>query len=71
MAADVSLDRLWYAINDPRRRPTPQVTIEAIWYCVRQRGVAALKEPKNVERLARCDKEARAEIERRIKKTSK
>jgi hypothetical protein len=47
---------------------TPQVTIEAIMICVRERGLAALQEPANRERLSRCDEAARAEIERRIKK---
>jgi hypothetical protein len=49
-------------------RPTPQATIEAILHCVRERGVAALKEPANIERLTRCDAEAKAQIDRRIKK---
>jgi hypothetical protein len=50
----------------PVRRPTPQTTIEAILYCIRERGLAALKEPANVERLSRCDRVAKAEIDRRI-----
>jgi hypothetical protein len=60
----MSLDALWQRFNE--RRPTPQSTIEAIMYCVRERGVAALKEATNIERLARCDAAARAEINRRI-----
>jgi hypothetical protein len=48
------------------RLPTPQVTIEAVMYAVRSRGLAALKEPATVERLSRCDVAAMAEIERRI-----
>ena len=47
-------------------RPTPQTTIEAILYCVRERGPKALHEPDNVERLARCDKAALAQIDTRI-----
>jgi hypothetical protein len=47
-------------------RPTPQATIEAILYCVRQRGPQALSEPANVERLRRCDASALAEIDSRI-----
>jgi hypothetical protein len=35
-------------------------------FCVRERGLAALEEPKNIERLSRCDVSARAEINRRI-----
>jgi hypothetical protein len=47
-------------------RPTPQTTIEAILYCVRERGPTALREPANIERLRRCDRAARAEIDRRM-----
>jgi hypothetical protein len=50
------------------RRPTPQSTIEAILYCVRTRGLAALKELANLERLHRCDAMAQAEIDQRIGK---
>jgi hypothetical protein len=52
--------------SDPRPRPTPETTIDAILYCVRQRGVAALKESANVERLSRCDDAAHAQIKKRI-----
>jgi hypothetical protein len=48
--------------------PTPQVTIEALIYSVRVRGLAALEEPANVERLARCDEAAKAQINKRISK---
>jgi hypothetical protein len=68
MDAKVSLEQAWAEINDPRARPTPQVTIEAILHCVRERGLAALKEPANLERLARCDAAAKSEIDRRIGK---
>jgi len=54
-----------------RSRPTPQSTIEAILYCVRERGLAALKEPANLERLARCDDAARAQINDRIARSQK
>jgi hypothetical protein len=59
-----SLDALWALLNRPRR--TPQTTIEAVTVAVRERGLAALKEPVNVERLSRCDAVAKAEINRRI-----
>ena len=39
MADNPTLDRLWDELNDPRNRPTPQVTIEAILHCVRERGL--------------------------------
>jgi hypothetical protein len=51
-----------------RSRSTPQSTIEAVLYCVRERGLAALREPTNLERLSQCDEEARAQINERIAK---
>lgn len=60
----MSIDVLWRLFNESR--PTPQATIEAIMCAVRERGVAALKEPVNLGRLSRCDAAARAEINRRI-----
>jgi hypothetical protein len=48
------------------RQPTPQVTVEAIMHCVRERGLAALEEPENIERLLRCDPAALAEINKRV-----
>jgi hypothetical protein len=68
MADNVSLDRAWHELNSPHGRPTPEVTIEAIVYAVRERGVSALKEPENLERLSRCDEAARAQINQRIAK---
>ena len=63
---NVSLDQLWYELNDARSRPTPQVTIEAILSCVRERGIAALNEPVNIERLSRCHAGALAQIDARL-----
>jgi hypothetical protein len=51
-----------------KQRPTPQTTVEAIMYCVRERGPAALKEPNNQERLSRCDAAARQQINERIER---
>jgi hypothetical protein len=54
-----------------RRRPdwsTPQTTIEAVVYSVRERGLAALREPSNQQRLMTFDDAARAEVNRRIAK---
>jgi hypothetical protein len=45
---------------------TPRTTIEAIMWTVRVRGVAALREAANIERLSRCDSTARTEINERI-----
>jgi hypothetical protein len=58
--------RLWDQLNSPSRFGTPQSTIDAIMYCVRERGLAALNEPTNAERLSRCDQAARAQINKRI-----
>jgi hypothetical protein len=66
MRDDVSLERMWAELNDPRNRPTPKATIEALMQAVRERGVAALKEPVTAERLKYCDAAAQAEIEQRI-----
>jgi hypothetical protein len=65
---DVSLDRALSEINRQGNRPTPQVIIEAIWICIRERGLAALNEPDTKQRLAYCDAAARAELTRRIKR---
>jgi len=54
--------------NENRSRPTPRTTIEAIVWCVRERGPQALHEPENIERLARCDDATIAEIDARITK---
>jgi hypothetical protein len=62
----VSLERAWSEINDPRNRPTPKVIIEAIMSCVRERGLVALKEPANIERLTRCNSAAKAQLNERI-----
>ena len=64
----ISLDRAHAEINDRRGDPTPQVTIEAVLHCVRERGLVALKEPANIERLTRCDAAARAQINKRIER---
>ena len=45
---------------------TPQTTVEAIIWAVRERGLATLKEASNVERLLRCDPAARRQINERI-----
>jgi hypothetical protein len=50
------------------RSPTPQTVIEAVMYCVRARGLGALKEQPNLDRLRQCDATAQTEIDRRIDK---
>jgi len=68
MGDEVSLDRAWHELNNPQIHPTPNSVVEAIWWCVRERGTSALEEPVNKKRYQRCDKAARAEIARRIAK---
>src|SRR5262245_55175912 len=63
MDDDVSLNAAWYKLNDPRSRPTPEATINAVMRAVRERGLEALKEPATAEGLERCDATAKAEIE--------
>jgi len=64
--SEMSLNALWQHLNS--HRPTPRTTVEAILHCVHGRGVAALKEPVNIARLARCDAHAIAEIDARVAK---
>ena len=64
LAGDVSLDRAWQEMKE--HRPTPHTVVEAVLHCVRERGVKALKEPKNIERLTRCDAATRKQIDTRI-----
>ena len=61
---EMSLGALWAHFNRPPK--TPQTTIEAVIHSVRARGVAALKEPANIERLLECDDDSRIEINERI-----
>jgi hypothetical protein len=65
---DVSFDRAWNELNAPSNRSTPQVVVEAIWQCVRERGLDAVNEPKNKQRLESCDARARAQLTRRIER---
>src|SRR5262249_153336 len=60
----MSIDALYRALNT--RGSTPQATVEAIMVAVRKRGLAGLKDPPNVGRLARGDQATRAQINRSI-----
>jgi hypothetical protein len=64
----LSLGALWDVLNHPSRFATPQSTIDAICYCVRARGIAALEEPNIKERLASCDAAAMKQIHERIER---
>jgi hypothetical protein len=61
---NMSIDALCGALNT--RSSTPQATVEAIMVAVRERSLAALEEAANVERIARCDRYARAHLNPRI-----
>jgi hypothetical protein len=64
----VSLDSAYREMNAPERHPTPQSTIESVLICVRERGLAALDEPANVQRLMTFDADADAQLNIRIAK---
>jgi hypothetical protein len=68
--AATPMGRFSWQPNEPDSGPraTPQSVIEAIVYCVRERGLGALDEPKNIERLATCDPAAMAEFNKCIAK---
>jgi hypothetical protein len=66
---DGLIDRIGQdAFQRPKQpeQQTPQTTVEAIMYCVGERGLGALNEATNVERLSRCDPAARTQINKRI-----
>jgi hypothetical protein len=63
-----SLYALYLAVNDPKERATPQSTIDAVVYALRERGIAALSESAIVKRLSLCDDQARAQIKQRAMK---
>jgi hypothetical protein len=48
------------------RTGTPQSTVEALLWCLREQGLACLAESKNRDRLARCDAAAMTEIAQRL-----
>jgi hypothetical protein len=52
----------------PKPRPTPQATIDAVKYCVRTRGSAALDEPANLARLRSFDRRALADLDAWLQK---
>jgi hypothetical protein len=64
----MSLGALWDHFNRPRK--TPQTTIEAVIHSVRERGVAALIEPANIERLLACDDRVLRDIAARLRRAA-
>ena len=64
----VGLSVAWEWLNDERQHSTPKTTIDAVMLTVCKRGIDALDEPANIERLERCDAGALEEIKNRIVK---
>src|SRR5262249_33731006 len=64
----LSLDQLYWTLNDPRRHPTPQSTVEALMYSLRERGVAALSEPDCRRRLSELSDDQMREVATRLQK---
>jgi hypothetical protein len=63
------MDKRAAAAREPKKPPrTPQTTIEALVWAVREGGIKALRDPDNQERLSRCDAAAKQQIRERIKK---
>jgi hypothetical protein len=54
----------------PETRPTPVSIVDALIYCIKSRGVDALKEPANVGWLAQCDEQARERINKFVARVS-
>jgi transposase len=66
---DVSLERAWDEINrDARKRynAAPQATVAALMYSLRERGVAALKEPATQRRLSELSEQQVDEVGSRL-----
>jgi hypothetical protein len=53
-------------VKQPNNCGATESTVEAIVYPVRERGLAAVKEPSTAERLSRCSTAQRKQIEKRI-----
>jgi len=66
VVANFATDVISLEPKQTKRRRTPRTTVEAILYCVRTRGLGALNEAANVDRLSRCDPAARTQINKRI-----
>jgi hypothetical protein len=66
--SDRELDQILAGAGRLQTMPTPQATVEAVMFAVRERGLAALIEGDTIERLSRCDTAAHAQINSRIAK---
>ena len=64
---DISLERAWHELNETRKRPAPQVTVEALMFSLRSGG-AALERKEVHERLAHMSETQLHEICARLHK---
>jgi hypothetical protein len=62
LSDNISLDRVWHELNDPRTRPAPQTTVNALLYQLRKDGLAALENPTCRRRLADISDEQLHEV---------
>jgi hypothetical protein len=51
-------------------RPAPVSIVDALIYCIKARGVDALKEPGNFAWLAQCDEDAKRRIDKFVARVS-
>ena len=64
---DISLERAWHELNETRKRPAPQVTVEALMFSLRSGGAALAREDVR-ERLSRMSETQLHEICARLRK---
>jgi hypothetical protein len=64
---DVSLERAWHELSSLRGRAAAS-TVEALMFALRERGIAALTEPKIRSWLSNCDDRQVAEVGDRLQK---
>lgn len=62
------LATLYEYLNHSDRHSTPEMTVEAIMFAIREDGVSAVREPDTRERLQRCDDNAKEQLRQRAKK---
>jgi hypothetical protein len=67
LMGSTSLERVWAELNDPRSRPAPPATVEALMFSLR-RGVGALAEPASQRRLSELSEEQVCEVYARVQK---
>jgi hypothetical protein len=64
---DVSLERAWHELSSLRDRAAASI-VEALMFALRERGIAALTEPKIRGWLSECDDRQVAEIGDRLQR---